>query len=116
RTTMAARRSSAGWPNAELVFWSNLPAGMLALAVGPHLAFVAVQAAWRLARGRLRPFLAGKLDAVRCRSEIRKRRRLRTELARSAVAPPHFALGAGSLEDVRNHLRRPAETSRNRTG
>src|SRR5207247_2607524 len=57
--------------NAELVFWSNLPAGTLALAVGPHLALVAAQAAWRLARGRLQPFLAGKLDAVRYRSEIR---------------------------------------------
>ena len=99
--------------NAELVFWSNLPAGMLALAVGPHLAFVAAQAAWRLARGRLRPFVAGKLDAVRARMEIRARRRLRAELARSAVAPPHFALTSGSLGDVRNHLRRPRERSHN---
>ncbi len=31
---------------------------------------------------------------------------------RSAIRPPHFALNTGSLEDVRNHLRRPAERSR----
>jgi GT2 family glycosyltransferase len=100
--------------NAELVFWSNLPPGMLPLAIGPHLAFLAAQAAWRLARGRLRPFVAGKLDALRAWPEIRARRRLRAELAQAAVAPPHFALTSGSLQDVRNHLRRPPEQSRTR--
>ena len=49
--------------NAEIVFWANLPPGLLALAIVPHLAFVSLQAAWRLARGRLRPFLLGQ---VRC--------------------------------------------------
>ncbi len=98
--------------NAELVFWSNLPPGMLSLAIGPHLAFLAAQAAWRLARGRLRPFVSGKLDALRAWTEIRARRRLRAELAQSAVAPPHFALTASSLQDIRNHLRRPPERSR----
>ena len=98
--------------NAELVFWANLSAELLVLALVPHLAFLAVQGAWRLARGRLRPFLAGKWDAVRAWPEIKARRRLRAELYRKAVAPPHFALGAGSWRDVRNHLRRPREQTR----
>jgi len=93
--------------NAELVFWANLPAGLLTLAIVPHLVFLTAQAAWRLTRGRLRPFLLGKCDAVRAWPEIKSRRQLRRELARAALAPPHFTLGLGSLEDVRNHLRRP---------
>ena len=44
--------------NAEIVFWANLPPGLLTLAIVPHLAFVSLQALWRLARGRLRPFLS----------------------------------------------------------
>jgi GT2 family glycosyltransferase len=100
--------------NAELVFWSNLPARILAPAIVPHLLFVGLQAAWRLARGRLRPFLHGKLDAIRSWKQIIARRRLRTELAQRAVARPHFALEAGSIEDVRNHLRRPTERSTTR--
>jgi hypothetical protein len=102
--------------NAELVFWWNLPVRSLAVAAVPHLAFIAVQAAWRLARGRLRPFLAGKLDAVRVWREVLVRRRARRELAHSAVARPHFVLSAGSLGDVRNHLRRPHETTRSTSG
>lgn len=101
--------------NLELVFWSNVPAGMLSLAAGPHLVFLVAQAAWRLSRGRLRPFVAGKVDAVRAWGEIRHRRRLRAELAQSALAPPHFPFAAGWLRDVRNHLRRPPEQSRSRT-
>jgi O-antigen biosynthesis protein len=102
--------------NAELVFWWNLPARSLALAAIPHLAFIAAQAAWRLARGRLGPFLGGKLDAVRVWREVLARRRVRKELAHSAVARPHFVLSAGSLGDVRNHLRRPPETTRTTGG
>jgi O-antigen biosynthesis protein len=98
--------------NGEIVFWANMPAGLLALSLLPHLGFVALQGAWRLARGRLRPFLLGKCDAVRAWPEIRARRKLRSELAKKAVAPPHFAVGAGSIQDVRNHLNRPAELSR----
>ena len=55
--------------NAELVFWWNLPLRLLARAMLPHLAFLASQALWRLARGRLRPFF-WKLDAVRAWREI----------------------------------------------
>ncbi len=97
--------------NAELVFWSNLPSRLLALAIVPHLSFIGIQAAWRLARGRLRPFAEGKLDALQAWRQIRERRLRRSAIARSAVRSPHFALSAGSLEDVRNHLRRPLERS-----
>jgi GT2 family glycosyltransferase len=95
--------------NAEIVFWANLPARLLAAALVPHLALLAAQACWRLARGRLRPFLLGKCDAVRSWAQIKARRRVRGELAKGAVARPHLAVGAGSLQDVRNHLRRPAD-------
>ena len=73
----------------------------------PHIIFVAVQAAWRLTRGRLRPFLLGKCDAIRAWREIKTRRRFRSELAHGALSRPHFKLGVGSLEDIRNHLSRP---------
>ena len=79
--------------NAEIVFWANMPPGLLTLALVPHLVFVAIQAAWRLARGRLRPFVLGKCDALRAWPEIKARRELRTELARKAVAPPSLRLG-----------------------
>jgi GT2 family glycosyltransferase len=102
--------------NAELVFWWNLPPLRLALAMVPHLAFVAAQGIWRAARGRVRPFLAGKLDALRIWREVRARRRGRAELARTAIGRPHFSLTAGSLGDVRHHLRRPPETTRATTG
>lgn len=102
--------------NAELVFWWNLPARSLLVAALPHLAFVAMQAGWRLLRGRPGPFLAGKVDAVRCWRAILDRRRLRADMAHSAVRRPHFALSSGSLGDVRNHLKRPAETTRATAG
>jgi GT2 family glycosyltransferase len=101
--------------NAEFVFWANLPAVLLGLAILPHLAFLVVQGAWRLLRGRLRPFLAGKWDALRAWQDIKARRRHRAELCRKAVAPPRFALGKGSWRDVRNHLSRPREQTRGRT-
>ena len=97
--------------NAEIVFWANMPRGLLMLALVPHLAFLTLQMAWRLARGRLRPFLLGKYDALRVWPEIKERRDLRSRLVRKAVARPNFAVGTGSLRDVHNHLRRPAESS-----
>jgi O-antigen biosynthesis protein len=102
--------------NAELVFWWNLPPLGLVGAAVPHLAFIAAQGVWRATRGRLRPFLAGKVDAVRTWREVVARRRGRAELARTAIARPHFSLSAGSLGDVRHHLRRPQETTRATTG
>jgi len=97
--------------NAEIVFWANLPPRLLGRALLPHLALLGSQALWRLARGRLRPFLLGKCDAIRAWPEIKARRGLRAELAHRAGPPPHFALGAGFLQAVRNHLRRPRERS-----
>jgi GT2 family glycosyltransferase len=93
--------------NAEVLFWSSLPAPWLLAALGPHLAFLLAQAAWRLARGRLRPFLQGKLDAARDIPGVRRRRQARADLARAPIARPHFPLTIAPLEDVRNHLRRP---------
>jgi len=101
--------------NAEVLFWSNLPAAWIAAAALPHLAFVLGQAAWRFARGRARPFLLGKLDALREWPRLADRRRLRAELAHSAVAAPHFPLKLAPLGDVRNHLRRPREASARRS-
>ncbi len=104
--------------NAEFVFWANLPCALLAAALIPHLAFLGIQALWRLAHGRLGPFLMGKCDAIRAWAEIRARRKRRLELAQTAAARPHFALRAGLLTDVRNHLRRPKErahSGKNRT-
>jgi GT2 family glycosyltransferase len=100
--------------NAEILFWSDLPGGWLALAALPHLAFTIAQAFWRLARGRARPFVMGKLDALRELPSLRRRRRIRTDLARKAAAPPHFPIRIGLFEDARNHLRRPPEASRGR--
>ena len=103
--------------NAEYLFWLNLPPGRLALAAAPHLAFTLGQALWRLARGRgrLHPFLAGKIDALREWRTLAPRRRLRSDLARSPVAAPHFPLNLTLLADVRNHLRRPREKTSRRT-
>jgi len=97
--------------NAEFVFWANLPRTLLTAALVPHLAFLAIQALWRLAHGRLGPFLLGKCDAIRAWPEIRARRKRRTELAQAATAHPRFAVHAGLYTDLHNHLRRPKERS-----
>jgi GT2 family glycosyltransferase len=97
--------------NAELLFWTNLPGWLLTLAIVPHLALLIVQTIWRAARGRLGPFVLGKVDAIRAWREILARRRERGTLAQNAVNRPHFAIKVGSLRDVGNHLRRPGETS-----
>jgi O-antigen biosynthesis protein len=97
--------------NAELLFWTNLPVGLLAIAIVPHLSFLAAQALWRLAKGRLRPFLRGKFDATLRWREILARRRERGTLARKAQFRPNFALATSSQRDVHNHLRPPAEKS-----
>jgi GT2 family glycosyltransferase len=93
--------------NAEILFWTSLPAPWLLAAAGPHLAFTLAQAAWRLARGRLRPFLQGKLDALKALPGLPARRRSRTELAHAPVARPHFPLTIAPLVEARDHLRRP---------
>lgn len=93
--------------NAEVLFWTSLPLPWLVAAIGPHVAFTLVQGAARLARGRLRPFAQGKLDALRDLPTLRTRRRARADLARAPIARPHFPLTIAPLADVRNHLRRP---------
>ncbi len=97
--------------NGEILFWTNLPGRWLAIAILPHLVFTLCQAVWRLARGRLRPFLQGKLDAIRALRTFRHQRERRVKLARSAIARPHFPMKIGSITDLRNHLRRPKEAS-----
>jgi GT2 family glycosyltransferase len=50
--------------NEELVFWRNLPAGLLFRSLPAHLAVVLAKA-WRRAReGQLQPFLRGRLAAL----------------------------------------------------
>jgi GT2 family glycosyltransferase len=97
--------------NAELLFWGDLPGRWLAAALLPHLLFTLAQGLWRGVRGRARPFLMGKLDALRELPTLRKRRQARVHLARRAPASPHFPIRFGLLEDARNHLRRPREAS-----
>ncbi len=93
--------------NAELVFWSNLPTSRLAAAIVPHTALLVAQTGWRMVRLKFIPFFLGKVDAVRSIREIRKRRKLRADLARTAIAPAHFPFGLGGPSDLLNHLRRP---------
>ncbi len=97
--------------NAEIVFWSNLPARQLPAAVLPHAFLVLSQAGWRMAHLRFLPFFLGKLDALRCARNIRARRRLRADLARESIAPAHFPYRLHSLQDIANHIRRPREHS-----
>jgi O-antigen biosynthesis protein len=97
--------------NAEILFWSNLPLGWLAAAALPHATFTLAQGLWRLARGRHRPFVEGKLDALRQWRTLPARRRVRSELARSPVGRPHFPLSIAPVGDARNHIRRPKETT-----
>ena len=103
--------------NAEILYWSNLPARWLLASVLPHLMFTAAQGVWRLAKGRHRPFLEGKRDALQDWKSILPRRRLRTELAKAAMTRPHFPMGMIPVVEVRNHLSRPQEaSSRDRIG
>ena len=98
--------------NAEILFWSNLPFPSLLAAALPHAAFTLAQGLWRLARGRLRPFAAGKLDALRQWRTLPDRRRSRVDLARSSIGPPRFPLSIVPVVDARNHLSRPKEAAR----
>ncbi len=100
--------------NAEVLFWTNLPASWLLGALGPHLAFTLAQGAYRLARGRLWPFALGKRDAWQALRDLKSRRRVRTELARGAKHRPHFPLTLAPFASARNHLRRPREASAKR--
>ena len=96
--------------NAEILFWSNLPHGWLIVAALPHAGFMLFQLAHRSLRGRHRPFLRGKVAAVREWSTLGSKRRFRTELARTATQSPRFPIRVGVWSDLMNHFRRPAES------
>ncbi|MGC8640478.1 MAG: glycosyltransferase [Isosphaeraceae bacterium] len=96
--------------NAELVFWSNMPAGRLVAALVPHVLFILAQSSWRLARLRFIPFFLGKVDAARSARAIRQRRQLRADLARKSIARAHFPMTIGVAGDLVNHLRRPVRS------
>ena len=96
--------------NAEWLFWSNLPTPTLLLALAPHLGFVVAQAMVKLLKGRLGPFAAGKLDAIRGLSTVRARRAVRRDLAAAATSRPHFPMQALPVASIRDHWRRPRET------
>lgn len=100
--------------NAEILFWTNLPPRLLALAILPHVSFVVAQAFWRLIRGRLRPFAAGKMDALRSARTFRTRRAERRRIASEAIARPHFPLNGLNVSAITNHLTRPREASSKR--
>jgi GT2 family glycosyltransferase len=98
--------------NAELVFWSNMPAGRLPGALLAHAGLLLAQAGWRMARLNFLPFFLGKLDAARSLPAIRQRRKLRAHLARTSIGPAHFPMTLGSAMDVVYHLTRPRESER----
>ena len=97
--------------NAELLFWSNLPSGRLLLSLLPHVGFTLLQALVRTLRGRGRPFLAGKWDALKLAPSLNRRRKLRADLAKSAIAPPRFPMRWLPFQEAKNHRRRPQEAS-----
>jgi GT2 family glycosyltransferase len=96
--------------NAELLFWSNLPLRVLIVAALPHMVFIMVQGLWRLARGRVKPFLLGKWDALVLSPMFLARRRFRYDLSRKANSSCKFPLSFSTLRDAQNHLRRPKES------
>jgi GT2 family glycosyltransferase len=61
--------------NEELVFWRNLPAGVLARALPLHVAVLAAKAWRRWREGNLLPFLRGRLRALAEVENVRRHRR-----------------------------------------
>jgi GT2 family glycosyltransferase len=63
--------------NEELVYWRNLPVGLLARSLPAHLAVLAGKALRRASEGQLLPFLRGRLEALlHFQAVLRHRRRL----------------------------------------
>ena len=71
-TTLAPALQRRIARNAELVFWSNMPAGRLPAAFLAHAALSFAQAGWRMTRLNFLPFFLGKLDALRSLPAIRQ--------------------------------------------
>lgn len=93
--------------NSERIFWSCLPTSWLVLAVLPHLTWTLAQTAARLVRGRARPFVLGKLDALREGPQLLRRRRVHQGLARQARTRPHFPLVVVPGRQLLSHITRP---------
>jgi GT2 family glycosyltransferase len=85
--------------NEEFNFWINLPAGPLLLGLLPHLGFVGIRALRKLLAGQLRPYLEGKLDAVRQQRWIRQQRR-QLQAASCSLCPPVSRSLSGSAAVV----------------
>ncbi len=68
--------------NAELVWWSHMPARLRRKYLPAHCAFLALQGLAETRRGRAASFLAGKWAAFRCRPHIRAKRALDARVAR----------------------------------
>lgn len=78
---LSSSYSPTGWRyhynsarNAEIVWWADLPARLRWRYLPAHLCFLALQAANKLRQGCLKPYLAGKLASLGCRSLIRRKR------------------------------------------
>lgn len=78
-----------GHRNSEFVFWKNMPAALLVLYLPERLLFDVCSFFYFLARGRAKPFLKAKRDALRDlpntlekRREIQKGRVVRSRLLR----------------------------------
>src|SRR5262249_12724865 len=85
--------------NEELVFWRNLPAWQLALAMPGHAAVLAGKALLRLREGQLGPWLSGRLAAWRQLPDVVRRRRMPLPAGREpSTIPMH---GFGTEGDVR---------------
>jgi hypothetical protein len=79
--------------NAEIVWWSNMPAGLRRRYFLAHLGFLGAQAANKLRQGCLLPYLAGKWATLRHVAHIHQKRAQIERLARAA------ALSGGPLEE-----------------
>jgi GT2 family glycosyltransferase len=80
--------------NEELAFWIHMHGEELALAVLPHLAFVAIRTIRKALSGQLGVFLAGKRNALRrWRWVLQQRHELR-RLARESGQTPDLAVSA----------------------
>ena len=97
--------------NAEILFWTNLPASWLARRARPAPGVHAGAGLWRLARGRPRPFLLGKLDAASGAPSAHGRSGGSGPIWPARRRGPALPLKLGLFDDARNHLLRPREAS-----
>jgi hypothetical protein len=74
--------------NEERVFWTNVPLGLLVLAIAPHMAYVTAcgLAKW-IKGGNFRAYFQGKLACLRELTEIYRRRRWLSRLGEQAPFP-----------------------------